>query len=520
MPLLSPAEALEKTAALQAADASGKILAHVFNKVSADDSGKEPARRDLAGIMAHKWRDHIPGGLAEGKKPSDFPAEDLVRGMTAEMEHTNDPAVACEIAMDHMVEKADYYRKGDMAKEVAESFGNIEDGAITLAKHAGVLVAQMSKMAWNPLGAVKKLITPAVGRLAKPIEGAAVKGVVGGAEHSMGRVLPMTHPGHVPTATGGFANANTVMDAGATLRNPTMPTARARTGSLASPAGNQMPTRPGNPLVARVQEAQQRAVNQGNLHSVVGNAKAQAKAQIPGTPTRAVNIPEGNLGPERRVGADEWISNHPDEALNNRLLSAKLNPSKVVRGSSPVGQLHSPTEATTAASLPGAAAPPTKAPVAQPVTRPSWASKLDQEMGPVAKSPPESVAKNLRKVRGKSDIQVPGWVDSPQTSANIGVARDAAVPNVAAAQSAPATAQGSVASPGVAVKRFGVGKALGVGALGLGAYGAAKAIPWAAKQVDETSSMPLAYGGGWSPTPYGYGSTPYGPGVQTMGPGA
>jgi Protein of unknown function (DUF5661) len=253
MPLLQLAEVLEKTAALQAADASGRLLAHRFSKVSADDSGKEPARRDLAAIMVHKWKDHIPGGLAEGKKPSDFPAEDLVKGMTVEMEHTNDPEVACEIAMDHLTEKPNYYRTGDMAKEVEEDLEKVEDGAITLAKKAGVLVAQMSKEAlFNPLPALKGAATNVAGKL----------------------------------------------------------------GKLARP---------------------------------------------------------------------------------------------------PVG---------------------------------------------------------------------------------------------------------SVASPGVAVKRFGMGKALGVGALGLGAYGAMKAIPAVARKIEQTSSMPLAYGGGWSPTPYGYGSTPYGSGVQTMGPGA
>jgi hypothetical protein len=253
VPLLQLAEVLEKTAALQAADASGKILAHLFSKVSADDSGEEPARRDLAGIMTHKWQEHIPGGLAEGKKPSDFPAKDLVLGMTVEMEHTSDPAVACEIAMDHIAEKPDYYRKGDMAKEVKENLGKVEDGSITLAKKAGVLVAHMSKEAlFNPLPALKGAATSVAGKL----------------------------------------------------------------GKLVRPA------------------------------------------------------------------------------------------------------------------------------------------------------------------------------------------------------------VGSVASPGVAVRRFGMGKALGVGALGLGAYGAAKAIPAVAKKLDETNSMPLAYGGGWSATPYGYGSTPYGSGMQTMGPGS
>lgn len=61
---------------------------------------------------------------------------------------------------------------------------------------------------------------------------------------------------------------------------------------------------------------------------------------------------------------------------------------------------------------------------------------------------------------------------------------------------------------------------LGLGALAGGIYGGGKAIGWAARQAEQASSSPMAYGGGWSPTPYGYGYSPYGPGQPTMGPGA
>ena len=333
MPLLSPAEVLEKTAALQAADASGKILAHRFSKVSADSSGEEPARRDLAGIMAHKWQDHIPGGLAEGKKPSDFPVKDLVLGMTVEMEHTSDPAVACEIAMDHMTEKSDYYRTGDMAKEVEEALEKVEDGAITLAKQAGVLVAHMSKEALFGVGAVKGM-----GKLLRPAEGAIAKGVEGAVAHSPGKLLPMH---------------------------------------------------------------------------------------------------------DAAMGRGAAYSPHADVRAHHLLETGKAMP-------------------------PGA------------VTAPGgWAEKAN------------------RHIAAQAPAGAPGTVASPA-----------------------AAAQGSVASPGAAVKRFGWGKALAVGGLGAAAYGAAKAIPAVAKKIDETSSLPLAYGGGWSATPYGYGSTPYGSGMQTMGPGA
>ena len=364
MPLLSPAEVLEKTAALQAADASGKILARRFSKVAElghgerypeDDFGKEPARRDLAGIMAHKWQDHISGGLAEGKKPSDFPAEDLVLGMTVEMEHTSDPAVACEIAMDHLTEKPDYYRTGDMAKEVEEALEKVEDGAITLAKQAGVLVARMSKEAlFNPL----KIMKPALGRLARPAEGAAVKGVVGALEHAPHAAL--------------------------------------------------------DPIQAAVAKAHPTPqLTEGASH-LLETGKA---------------LPAGHQG---------WV--------------AKAN-RNIERPATSVGPK-------------------------------GWSAKANRS---IARSNASQAA----------PAGAPGTVASPANAV-----------------------QGSVAPPGAAVKRFGWGKALGVGALGLGAYGAAEVIPAVAKKVDETSSMPLAYDRVWSATPYGYGSTPYGSGMQTMGPGA
>ncbi len=53
----------------------------------------------------------IPGGLAEGKKPADFQSEALAAGTKVEMEHTDDPKVAREIAMDHLTEDPAYYTK-------------------------------------------------------------------------------------------------------------------------------------------------------------------------------------------------------------------------------------------------------------------------------------------------------------------------------------------------------------------------------------------------------------------------
>jgi hypothetical protein len=58
-----------------------------------------------------KKRDIISGGLADGKKPSDFDKKKLKAGVKVESEHTSNRKVAQEIAMDHLTEDKDYYKK-------------------------------------------------------------------------------------------------------------------------------------------------------------------------------------------------------------------------------------------------------------------------------------------------------------------------------------------------------------------------------------------------------------------------
>lgn len=53
--------------------------------------------------------DIIQGGLADDNLPLDFNKEQILMGIEVEMEHTNDPMVAVEIAMDHLKEIPDYY---------------------------------------------------------------------------------------------------------------------------------------------------------------------------------------------------------------------------------------------------------------------------------------------------------------------------------------------------------------------------------------------------------------------------
>jgi hypothetical protein len=44
-------------------------------------------------------------------RPSDFDPEQLRIGTRVEMEHTTDPRIAMRIAMDHLAEDPDYYKK-------------------------------------------------------------------------------------------------------------------------------------------------------------------------------------------------------------------------------------------------------------------------------------------------------------------------------------------------------------------------------------------------------------------------
>jgi hypothetical protein len=73
-----------------------------------NDSYKEPQRREEV-FAQSKWKDKIPGGNADGDKPSDYEKSQVERGQNIEFEHSDDPDIAKEIAMDHLEEHADYY---------------------------------------------------------------------------------------------------------------------------------------------------------------------------------------------------------------------------------------------------------------------------------------------------------------------------------------------------------------------------------------------------------------------------
>jgi hypothetical protein len=59
-----------------------------------------------------KSKDQLPGGPADDKEPSDFDSEQLRIGTKEEMEHTTDPDLAREIAMDHLAKNPHHYCNG------------------------------------------------------------------------------------------------------------------------------------------------------------------------------------------------------------------------------------------------------------------------------------------------------------------------------------------------------------------------------------------------------------------------
>lgn len=72
-------------------------------------------------------KDLIPGGLADNKSPEDFPEEALKEGIEEEMEHTSNPQIATEIAMDHLTEDLDYYKKLKKIKACVKILKKVAD---------------------------------------------------------------------------------------------------------------------------------------------------------------------------------------------------------------------------------------------------------------------------------------------------------------------------------------------------------------------------------------------------------
>jgi hypothetical protein len=94
------------------------------------NAGREHDFDTSLGIADDFGKTDIPtGGKADGKSPEEFDAEQLAIGTQHELEHTNDVKVAQKIAMDHLVEDPDYYKKKGISEEKPdeEDFDKSED---------------------------------------------------------------------------------------------------------------------------------------------------------------------------------------------------------------------------------------------------------------------------------------------------------------------------------------------------------------------------------------------------------
>jgi hypothetical protein len=68
----------------------------------------------------------LTGGVGDATAPSQVDPTELAMGVTVEMEHTTDPDIATEIALDHLTEVPNYYsqlKKAGLAKEL-DACGN------------------------------------------------------------------------------------------------------------------------------------------------------------------------------------------------------------------------------------------------------------------------------------------------------------------------------------------------------------------------------------------------------------
>jgi hypothetical protein len=92
----------------------------------AEEEGVQGADFEAIASMDH-WVDRLGGGFADGRHPAEFDTDQIIKGINVELEHTDCPYTACEIAMDHLAEIDDYYTR--LAEMEAEAkAGNSEEG--------------------------------------------------------------------------------------------------------------------------------------------------------------------------------------------------------------------------------------------------------------------------------------------------------------------------------------------------------------------------------------------------------
>ncbi len=111
--------------------------------------------------------ERIVGGRADGRHPDEFDPVALARGIEIEREHTNDPAVAREIAMDHLAEHPDYYdeKRGLPAMEERLSADEAAAEPPAVAPARGVLSDEQWAIAPAVAGAERTALARLVERV-------------------------------------------------------------------------------------------------------------------------------------------------------------------------------------------------------------------------------------------------------------------------------------------------------------------------------------------------------------------
>lgn len=71
---------------------------------------------NLSEFNGYKFLDEheekLQGGKGDGLQPEDVDPKEFLVGTAVEFEHTNDKAIAQEIALDHLAENPKYYSEG------------------------------------------------------------------------------------------------------------------------------------------------------------------------------------------------------------------------------------------------------------------------------------------------------------------------------------------------------------------------------------------------------------------------
>lgn len=96
----------------------------------------------------------IEDGLAKGKSILEFDLDQIKMGIKVEMEHTKDPYVALEIAMDHLAEIPDYYMRLEKMEKEAE-IGEQEEPAETVVRERYIEILNKHPGEWLSIARIE-----------------------------------------------------------------------------------------------------------------------------------------------------------------------------------------------------------------------------------------------------------------------------------------------------------------------------------------------------------------------------